>query len=202
MPASPVSVPPLVVIISGPSGAGKDAVLAQVRARGGNFGVPVTMTTRAPRAGEQNGREYIFVTREEFERALAADELLEHAEVYGNLYGVPRAQLRSVLDSGRDVIMRVDVQGVATLRGLLPGALFIFIAPPSILALEARLRARGDDPATIPARLTAAVQEMIVAPRFDYVVINADDALDAAVEEVLGIVAAERARPGRTPVEV
>lgn len=197
-----MAAPPLVIIVSGPSGAGKDAVLARVRERGGDFGVPVTMTTRAPRAGEVDGREYIFVTRDEFEQALAAGELLEHAEVYGNLYGVPRSQLRAVLDSGRDVIMRVDVQGVVTLRGLLPGALFIFIAPPSLDVIEARLRARGDDPATFPPRLAAAARELDAAPTFDHVVINDDGDLEAAVERVLAIVAAERARPGRITVVV
>lgn len=197
-----MTAPPLVIIVSGPSGAGKDAVLAEVRERAGHFGVPVTMTTRTPRDGEVDGREYIFVTRDEFERALAAGELLEHAEVYGNLYGVPRSQLRAVLESGRDVIMRVDVQGAATLRGLLPGALFIFIAPPSLDVLEARMRARGDDPATFPPRLEAAARELRAAATFDHTVINDDGNLDAAVERVLAIVAAERARPGRVAVVV
>jgi guanylate kinase len=160
------------------------------------------MTTRAPRTGEVDGREYIFVTLDAFRAALAAGELVEHAEVYGNFYGVPRSQLRAVLDAGRDVILRVDVQGAATLRGLLPGALFIFLAPPSIDALEARLRARGDDPATIPPRLAAAARELDASAHFDHIVINDDGDLEAAVERVLAIVAAERARPGRVAVVV
>jgi guanylate kinase len=197
-----VAAPPLVVIVSGPSGVGKDAVLARIRERTDNFGVPVTMTTRAPREGEIDGREYIFVTPEAFRRALEAGELLEHAEVYGNFYGVPRSQLRDVLAAGRDVIMRVDVQGAATLRRLLPGALFIFLAPPEPAVLEARLRARGDDPSTLPARAAAVPQEMAASADFDQVVINDDGDLEAAVERVLEIVAAERARPGRAAVQV
>src|SRR5688572_19296634 len=106
-------VPPLVVVVSGPSGVGKDALLARIRERTDAFAVPVTMTTRAPRDGEVQGRDYIFVTHDEFANALAVGELLEHAEVYGNSYGVPRSQLRGALGAGRDVIMRVDVQGAA-----------------------------------------------------------------------------------------
>ena len=197
-----MAVPSLVVIVSGPSGVGKDAVLARVIDRTDGFRVPVTMTTRPPRTGEVDGREYIFVTPDAFRAALAAGELLEHAEVYGNSYGVPRSQLQSVLAAGRDVIMRVDVQGAATLRGLLPGALFIFLAPPDIDVLEARLRARGDDPATFSARRAAVARELEASAQFDYVVVNDDGDIEAAVERVLAIVAAERARPGRAAVVV
>ena len=197
-----MAVPSLVVIVSGPSGVGKDAVLARVIDRTDGFRVPVTMTTRSPRTGEVDGREYIFVTPDAFRAALAAGELLEHAEVYGNSYGVPRSQLQSVLAAGRDVIMRVDVQGAATLRGLLPGALFIFLAPPDIDVLEARLRARGDDSATFSARRAAVARELEASAQFDYVVVNDDGDIEAAVERVLAIVAAERARPGRAAVVV
>lgn len=193
---------PLIVVVSGPSGVGKDALLARIRQRIDAFAVPVTMTTRAPRDGEVDGRDYLFVTDDAFRRALEAGELLEHAEVYGHAYGVPRSQLRAALAAGRDVLMRVDVQGAATLRRLLPGALFIFLAPPDDGALEAHLRARGDDPASIPRRLAAAAREVAASAQFDYVVTNVEGNLEAAVDRVLAIVAAERERPGRRPAEV
>jgi guanylate kinase len=191
-----------VVVVSGPSGVGKDALLARIRERTDTFAVPVTMTTRPPREGEVHGRDYIFVTPDEFANALAAGELLEHAEVYGNSYGVPRSQLRDALAVGHDVIMRVDVQGSATLRRLLPGALFIFLAPPDRAALEARLRGRGDDAASVERRLAVADRELALSGDFDHVVVNAEDDLESAVERVLELVAAERARPGREAVQV
>jgi guanylate kinase len=160
------------------------------------------MTTRPPREGEVDGRDYIFVTPDEFANALGAGELLEHAQVYGNSYGVPRSQLRDALTAGRDVIMRVDVQGAATLRRLLPGAMFLFLAPPDVDALATRLRGRGDDDAAIERRLAASERELALSSDFDHVVVNADDDLDATVDRVLQIVEAERARPGRVAVEV
>ncbi len=199
--ASPVGAP-VVIVVSGPSGAGKDAVIAGLRERTDAFTVPVTMTTRAPRPSEVDGSDYIFVTQDEFARALAADELLEHAEVYGNFYGVPRAQLRDALDAGRDVIMRVDVQGVATLRGLLDGAVFVFVATPAAAPLAARLHGRGDDPEAITRRLAMASRELALSDGFDHVVVNADGGLDAAVDRLLDIVATERVRPGRHVVHV
>jgi guanylate kinase len=194
--------PPLVVVVSGPSGVGKDALLARIRERTDAFAVPVTMTTRPRRDGEVHGRDYIFVTQDEFANALAAGELLEHAQVYGNSYGVPRSQLHDALAAGRDVIMRVDVQGAATLRHLLNDALFIFLAPPDRAALEARLRGRGDDVATMDRRLAAVERELALSADFDHVVVNAEGDLESAVDEVLAIVDAQRARPGREATRV
>jgi guanylate kinase len=191
-----------VVVVSGPSGVGKDALLARIRERTDAFAVPVTMTTRPPRDGEVDGRDYIFVTPDEFANVLAAGELLEHAEVYGNSYGVPRSQLREALAAGRDVIMRVDVQGAATLRRLMPGAVFVFLAPPDRETLAARLRRRGDEIGAIERRLAAAERELRLSGEFEHVVVNADDGLERAVDAVLAIVEAERARPDRQPVEV
>jgi guanylate kinase len=177
-------------------------LIARIRERSDAFAVPVTMTTRAPRDGEVDGRDYIFVSTEEFARALEAGELLEHAEVYGNFYGVPRAQLRTPLTAGQDVIMRVDVQGAATLRDLLRGAVFIFLAPADRDSLEAHLRARGEDEATIERRLYASDREFDVSSEFDHTVVNVEGELDHAVDDVLAFIEAERARPGRQPVEV
>jgi guanylate kinase len=197
--------PPLLIVVSGPSGVGKDAVLARVRERapaGERFAVPVTMTTRAPRDGEVDGVDYLFVTAEEFQRRLEAGELLEHAEVYGHSYGVPRSQLRDALASGRDAIVHVDVQGVATLRRLLPGALFLFLVPNDMRQLERRLRERGGDEETMRRRLDAAQREMAERAHFDQVVENVEGDLDGTADRVLAIVRQERARPGRRPVEV
>lgn len=190
------------VIVSGVSGVGKDALLARIRERTDRFVVPVTMTTRAPRPAEVHGRDYLFVTRDAFIEALEANELLEHAEVYGNFYGVPRSQLREALGAGRDVIMRVDVQGAATLRELLPDALFIFLEPHDRAVIERRLRERGTDDETVQRRLAAAEREYELSAEFDHTVLNVDGDLDQAVDAVLAIVEAEHARPGRTPIEV
>lgn len=190
------------MVVSGVSGAGKDALLARIRERTDRFAVPVTMTTRAPRPTEVDGRDYLFTTREEFIAALEANELLEHAEVYGNFYGVPRSQLRAALAAGRDVIMRVDVQGAATLRELLPDALFIFLEPHDRSVIERRLRERGTDEETVQRRLAAAEREYELSAEFAHTVLNVDGDLDQAVDAVLAIVAAEHARPGRAPIEV
>lgn len=197
------AVTPLVIVISGPSGVGKDALLVRMRERGEPFAQPVTMTTRAPRPQEIDGRDYLFVTRDAFERLIADGELLEHAEVYGNLYGVPRAQLRDALASGSDVLMRVDVQGAATLRRLLPGAVFIFLIPDVPSRLEEHLRERTyehDDARR--RRLATAEAELAARDQFDYVVTNVEGDLDGTVDRVLAIAAVERARGGRVAVVV
>jgi len=194
--------PPLVIIVSGVSGVGKDALIARIRERTDRFVVPVTMTTRAPRPNEVHGREYLFTTRDAFIAALEANELLEHAEVYGNFYGVPRSQLREALAAGRDVIMRVDVQGAVTLRELLPDALFVFLEPEDRAVIERRLRERGTDEAEIQRRLAAAAREYEVSAEFDHTVLNIEGDIDRAVDAVLAIVDAEHARPGRTAIEV
>ncbi len=190
---------PVVIVVSGPSGVGKDAVLTRVRELAA-FAVPVTMTTRAPRDGEIDGREYHFVSREAFFAHIEAGELLEHAEVYGNLYGVPRSELRRALDAGQDVIMRVDVQGCRTLRALLPGAVFIIIVPDHPDRLAAYLRGRGETGEVLERRLAAAAEELADSALFDHVVVNIDGDLDAAAGRVIAIAAAERSRPRRAPI--
>lgn len=191
------------MVLSGPSGAGKDAVMHRMRERGLPIAVPATMTTRAPRDGEQDGVHHVFVSRDQFERALAAGELLEHAEVYGNLYGVPRSQVRAALATGRHVLLRVDVQGAASLRGLLPGALFLFLAPDSPEHLEAHLRGRAtEDEAALRRRLAEARAELAEARLFDHVVTNVEGALDATVDAVWALIEREAARPDRAPITV
>ena len=188
------------VVVSGPSGAGKDALLARIQERGEPFAFPLTMTTRAPREGEADGVDYRFVTEQEFRRRVDSGEMLEHALVYGRPYGVPRSQLREPLAAGRDVLMHVDVQGAATLRELLPGALLLFIVPDDLGQIERRMREREMDPAEIERRLEIAQRELAQRERFDYVVENVDGDLEGTVDRVLEIVDGERRRPGRQPV--
>jgi guanylate kinase len=196
--------PPLLLVVSGPSGVGKDVVLDRILESTKQFVRPVTMTTRAPRPSEMNGRDYIFVTDEEFRRHLEAGELLEHAEIYGKgLYGLPRAQLRRALEKG-DAILRMDVQGVASLRELLPTAVFVMLVPDSLEHLERHLRARGEihDETDRARRLAEAEREMQRRDLFDHVVVNVEGDLDTTVERVLRIAEKERRRPGRKPVVV
>lgn len=196
--------PPLLIVISGPSGVGKDVLVERILECTKEFVRPVTMTTRAPRRSEVDGHDYIFVTDEEFRRHLAAGELLEHAEIYGKgFYGLPREQLRRALEAG-DAIVRIDVQGVASLRDLAPAAVFIMLVPDSIEHLERHLRERGEahDQEDLSRRLTEAEREMQQRDLFDHIVVNVEGDLDATVQRVLAIAAEERQRPGRPPVVV
>ena len=183
---------PLLVVISGPSGAGKDAVMAALLADGG-FARPVTMTTRSPRPGEIDGVHYRFATPEAFRAALAAGELVEHAEVHGRLYGTPRAELARALASGRDVLLQVDVQGAMAIRGAMPEARLLFVAPAGLGELERRLRERGADPAERASRLETARAELARQDAFDAVVVNPDGDLGAAVARARAWIARARA---------
>ena len=192
---------PLLVVISGPSGVGKDTVLARMKERGLPLHFTVTATTRPPR--EENSADPLLalLSEETFDRLLEEDGLLEHAQVYGYRYGVPKAPVREALERGQDVVVRVDTQGAASIKKLAPAAILIFLAPPSLKALEARLRARGlDDAKTMQRRLQSASQEMEQASKFDHTVVNEEDGVDDVVDRVLAIMAAERSRAGRRPV--
>ena len=191
---------PLLIVVSGPSGVGKDAMLALVREQRPEAFWAITATTRAVRPGEEHGVHHLFHTREEFLELLARGELLEHAEVYGNLYGVPKAPVREALAEGRDAIVRTDVQGAASIRALAPDALLIFVAPPSLEELERRLRSRDTESAEETAlRVEMSRQEMLDAAWFDAVVVNETDALDSAAQEVMAVIERERQRvPPRT----
>ena len=195
---------PLLIVISGPSGVGKDAVLSLLRERGLPAHFTVTATTRPQREVNPADHRFLrFLSEAEFERLLAEDGLLEHAQVYGYRYGVPKAQVSEALAAGKDVIMRVDVQGAATIKRLVPAAILIFLAPPSLEELEARLRSRGlDDPEVIQRRLDAAARELAEQSLFDYVVVNEHDELEQTVDKVFEIMAAERRRAGREPVKL
>ncbi len=161
------------------------------------------MTTRAPRDGEEEGVHHYFVTREQFLQQVAAGELLEHAEVYGNLYGVPRKSVRAALETGRHVIVRVDVQGAESLRAILPDALFVALEPPDATALESHLAERGSETQEqVRRRLAIAADEIERARAFCVPLVNVEDDLDATVDAFMALIERERARPGRERMRV
>lgn len=191
---------PLLIVLSGPSGAGKDAVLQRMKERGLPFHFVVTATTRPRRPHEVEGRDYLFVSPEAFALMIERGELLEHAHVYNDYKGIPREQVARALDSGRDVLLRIDVQGAATIRSLCPEALLIFLSSQGEEELAARLRSRHTESRDdLHLRLETARQELLQLDLFDYVVINADYRLDHAVDTILAVIEAEhhRTRPRR-----
>ena len=193
-------VSPLLIVISGPSGVGKDAVLQRMKERDLPFQFVVTATTRPKRPNEIDGRDYFFLSQDAFARMIERGELLEHARVYNDYKGIPREQVRRALDSGLDVILRIDVQGAATIRSLCPEALLIFLSTQTEDELAARLAARHtESPDNLRLRQEAARLELRQVDMFDYIVVNADDRLDHAVDTILSIVEAEhhRTRPRR-----
>ena len=186
---------PHVFVVSGPSGVGKDAVIQEMRLQLPNLHYAVTATTRSRRPGEIDGVHYHFMETEDFERLVEEDEFLEHAVVYGNLYGVPKQRVRSALASGQSVVVKVDVQGARTIHELIPQAILIFIAPPSMAELLHRLRDRkSDDFDVVIRRLNTATHELTAAADFDYLVFNETNELDASVDAIATIVRSEEMR--------
>jgi guanylate kinase len=188
---------PLIVVVSGPSGVGKDTLLERMEElhSGLNFHFVVTATTRDPRPGEADGVNHHFLNRDQFHDMVLNKELLEWAEVYGNYYGVPKMQVTDALAAGKHVLCRVDVQGAARIRALVPEALFIFVLPPDKDALHRRLIERGQDTEeSIERRLKAAKGEIAHASLFDQQLINHDDRLDDIVEELVEIIETESRR--------
>lgn len=186
---------PLLIVISGPSGVGKDTIIQVVKAREGAFHFVVTATTRSPRPEERHGVDYYFVSHDEFAEMIEQGELLEYAIVYNDYKGIPKQQVRQALESGKDVIMRVDVQGAATIRELCPEAVLIFLTTKDEQELERRLRARkSETPEGLKLRIATARQEMKRLGEFDYVVVNRENHLDEAVDTILAIIQAEHHR--------
>lgn len=186
---------PLLVVISGPSGVGKDSVIQRLEERGYDFHFVVTATSRAPRAGEVDGVDYFFISENAFKAMIRDGELLEHALVYGQYKGVPKQQVRDALSRGLDVIMRLDVQGAQTVKQIAPDAVLIFLSAASEDELCARLQRRGTETLEqLEIRMQLAREELGVLKEFDYVVINHECALDAAVDQVLCIIQAEHSR--------
>ncbi|NJK79273.1 MAG: guanylate kinase [Chloroflexaceae bacterium] len=186
---------PLLIIISGPSGVGKDSVLMRMRELGFPFHFVVTMNSRPPRSGEIPGVDYHFVTNQQFEAMIEQGEMLEWARVYNQYKGVPKFEVRQALQSGRDVVMRVNVDGALTIKGLAPEAVMIYIAPGSSDELRHRLRVRGTETEhEIVTRLTEAEVEQQYIKHFDYVVINRENQLDTTVGTIRAIITAEKHR--------
>jgi guanylate kinase len=186
----------ILFIVSAPSGAGKSSLVNAVLESDDRLQLSISHTTRTPRPGEQNGREYFFVDRETFLRMRSGGEFLESAEVYGNLYGTSRGQLTQALEASRDVLLEIDWQGAAQVRRLFPDTVSIFILPPSLQELERRLRARAkDSPAVIERRIAAAQSEIRHAVDFDYAIINKE--FEHAREDLAAVIRAARVATGR-----
>ena len=186
---------PMLVVLSGPSGVGKDAALMRMRELGFPFHFVVTATDRPQRPGEIPGTDYHFLSTEEFQRRIRENEFVEWAEVYGQLKGIPKSEIRDALRSGKDVVMRIDVQGAATIRAMAPDAILIFMAPATFEELRGRLQwRRTDSPEQLERRLETARQELQHIDSFDYIVVNGEARLDEAVGQIRSIIRAEKQR--------
>jgi guanylate kinase len=184
------------IIVSAPSGAGKTTLVAGALGRDSRARPSISFTSRRPRADEEQGVHYHFVSRAEFEAMIANGDFLEWAEVHGNLYGTSRRAVEEIRSSGSDVILTIDIQGAAQARELFPDAVSVFVMPPSLDALALRLESRGTDTAQDRRlRLDSALYEMEQYVNFDYIVINDD--LDRAIDELVAIITAERCRKAR-----
>jgi len=186
----------LLLIVTAPSGAGKSTLVNAVLADDARLALSISYTTRAPRAGEADAREYHFVDRATFQRMLEAGEFLESAEVHGNFYATSQRRIGELRAAGRDVVLEIDWQGAAQVRRIFPEAIGVFLLPPSLAELERRLRARGKDPDdAIRRRLAAAEAEMSHAGEFDYVIINSD--FEEARRDLAAVVRASRLTLGQ-----
>lgn len=186
---------PLLVVISGPSGVGKDAVLKTLQERDMQLHFVVTMTDRKPREGEVHGKDYYFVSTAEFEDLIRQDAFVEHARVYSDHKGIPKEQIRAAMNSNLDVILRVDVQGARTVRQKYPEAVLIFLIPSNEKEWLERLRNRKTESAEdLALRLNTAQKELEHLPDFDYVVVNVQDRLEETVDTICAIIKAEHHR--------
>ena len=182
-----------IFIISAPSGSGKSTLVSRVRRSLPNLEFSISYTTRSPRGAEQDGREYFFVSRKEFEDMIRKGEFLEHADVFGNYYGTSRSFLSKAEQQGKDLLLDIDVKGAAQIKRMLPGAMSTFILPPNRAALEQRLRSRGQDSEeVIQKRLDAATREIENYDKYDYILVN--DHLDDSVKALEAILLSERQR--------
>jgi guanylate kinase len=190
-------------ILSGPSGAGKDAVLQRMKDSGLVFYHAITMTTRPQRPGETDGVDYHFTSEENFKDIIERGDLLEWAKVYGHHYGVPKQPVKQALERGEDVIVKVDVQGAKTFRERIPGAVLLFLTTSSIKEQEMRLKRRSTESAAeLELRLVTFHEEIKSLPLFDYIVVNRQGELDSAVSQIAAIMMAERCRLNPRPISL
>lgn len=193
----------MLVVLSGPSGVGKDSLLQELRSRITDIHFAVSMTTRAPRPGEQQGTSYFFVSQQEYQERLGVGELLAPAQVHGNWYGVPVDQVRKVLHAGQDVLLKIDVQGGIQLRRRVPQAVFIFLAPQSMDDLTHRIAARHtESEQELELRMHDAHFEMEQLPSYDYCIVNRQGGLTDAADGVACVIRAERMRIHRQPIDL
>ncbi len=192
---NPLKPEPLLIVISGPSGVGKDSVLTRMKEMSLPFHFVITATTRLPRPGEEEGVDYFFISKGQFAEMIEKDELLEYAYVYNDYKGIPKSQVRQALATGKDVIMRLDVQGAATIRRLCPDAILIFLTTNYEDELVRRLLKRGTETlGDVNLRIAMARQELKRLNEFDYVIENRDELLDETVDTILAIIEAEHHR--------
>jgi len=181
----------ILIVVSAPAGCGKDTILEQALSRNDNLFYSVSATSRAMRPGETDGVSYHFRTREQFESMIENGELLEYTEYCGNYYGTPRKAVEDMLAAGKDVILKIEVEGAGNIRKMFPDCTMIFILPPSFAELDRRLHKRGtEDEETIQRRLKTAKEELTYARNYDFLVVNG--ALEKAVDDFLSVVAAEK----------
>ncbi len=186
---------PLLIVLSGPSGVGKDTVLSRLKESGYSFEHITTVTTRPKRTSERNNVDYHFISTEKFQNMISGGELLEWASVYGNWYGVPREPVKQALDRGHDVIVKTDVQGAATIKKTVPEAILIFLIPLSMKELDIRLKQRHTESSfDLALRTKIAGEEMKQLPLFDYIVVNKQGEVDLAVSDIKAIIKAEKCR--------
>lgn len=190
----------LLIVLSGPSGAGKGTLCKELLKQLPNLNYSVSATTRAPREGEMDGVHYFFKSKEEFERMLAANQFLEHAEYVNNLYGTPRFAVEEAINEGRNVILEIEIQGALQIKRKFPKGVFIFVVPPSMEELKARICKRGTETEdNIKKRLDKASVEQEYITEYDYAVVN--DQVADAVEKIKAIITAERCRVKRQCIE-
>ncbi|WP_211745319.1 guanylate kinase [Paenibacillus sp. Marseille-Q4541] len=183
----------LLIVLSGPSGVGKGTVCTALRKQVPNLTYSVSATTRQPRLGEENGVNYFFKSREQFLDMIEKDELLEHAEYVGNYYGTPRDFVEQTLESGKDIILEIEVQGALKVKEKFPEGIFVFLLPPSLDELKDRIQGRGtENQATIDHRMTVAAEEISLLEQYDYAVVN--DEIDLACKRIESIIIAEHCK--------
>ena len=200
---SPIEPEPLLIVISGPSGVGKDAVIAEMKKRDLPFHFVITATTRPPRPGEKHGKDYFFLSDEEFKSMIDNDELLEYAIVYDDYKGIPKTQVQEALDSGKNVVMRIDVQGAETIRSLVNDALLIFLTTKDEEELIKRLTSRNTETKKeLETRINTVREELKKLPVFDYLIQNRENQLDKTVDIIEDIIRVEHLRVHQRKVDL